>query len=159
MTKKILIVEDNRDCCELLVLLLRGAGFETAGVHSGAEAIAHTRENRPDVIFMDLGLPGLDGIATTAAIKQNPDTSDIPIVAFSARLEDAWRAKALNAGMALYLTKPAAPDAILRAVNILTAGEAKDQEFCSARRTSRDLLANPSTINASLKLDPVKPDA
>lgn len=132
MTKKILIVEDNRDCCELLVLLLRGAGFETTGVHSGAEAISHTRNNRPDVIFMDLGLPDLDGIATAAAIKQNPDTSNIPIVALSARLEDTWRAKALNAGMTLYLTKPAEPQVIIRAVNNLIARDAKNQESCSA---------------------------
>jgi CheY-like chemotaxis protein len=132
MIKKILIVEDNRDCCELLVLLLRGAGFETTGVLSGAEAIAHTRKNRPDLIIMDLGLPDLDGIATAEAIKRNPDTSDIPIVALSARLEDTWKAKALNAGMTLYLTKPAAPQAIIRAVNNLTARYAKNQESCSA---------------------------
>ena len=128
MTKKILIVEDNRDCCELLVLLLRGAGFEAIGVHTGAEAIAHTRNNPPDVIFMDLGLPDLDGVATAAAIRQNPDTSKIPIVALSARLEDTWRAKALNAGMTLYLTKPAEPQMIIRVVNNLAASDAKNRE-------------------------------
>jgi CheY-like chemotaxis protein len=117
MSKRILVVEDNRDCCELLVILLRGTGYNADGVHSGAEAIAYTRASRPDVIFMDLGLPDLDGIATATAIKQDPDTCSVPIIGLSARLEDAWRAKALNAGMALYLTKPAAPQAILRAVS------------------------------------------
>lgn len=132
MSKKILIVEDNQDCCELLSLLLRGTGYEATGVHTGVEAIAHARNNHPDLIFMDLGLPDLDGIATAAAIKQNPDTCDIPIVALSARLEDVWRAKALNAGMTLYLTKPAAPQAIIRAINELTNKVSEDQECRSA---------------------------
>jgi CheY-like chemotaxis protein len=120
MSKKVLVVEDNHDCCELLVILLCGEGYDATGVHSGAEAIVHIRINRPDVIFMDLGLPNLDGIATATAIKQNPDTGDIPIIALSARLEDTWRRRALNAGMTLYLTKPAAPQVIIRAVHELT---------------------------------------
>ena len=132
MNKKILIVEDNQDCCELLVLLLQGAGYETIGVHSGAEAITRTRENAPDLIFMDLGLPDLDGVATAAAIKENPDTCHIPIIALSARLEDTWRAKALNSGMTLYLTKPAPPQAIIRAVEELIGKVSEDQEFCCA---------------------------
>lgn len=131
MSKKILIVEDNCDCCDLLVMLVRGAGYDAAGVHSGAEAIAYTRISRPDVIFMDLGLPGLDGIATATAMKQNPDTRDIPIVALSARLEDTWRVRALNAGMALYLTKPAAPQLILKAVHQLTSKRPERQDHSS----------------------------
>jgi CheY-like chemotaxis protein len=143
MTKKILIVEDNQDCCELLVLLLRGTGYEATGVHSGVEAIAHTQKSRPDLIFMDLGLPDLDGIATAAAIRQNPDTCNIPIVALSARLEDTWRAKALNAGMTLYMTKPAAPQAIIRAVKELTNKNSEDQEFSPPLNLSPDALDEP----------------
>lgn len=137
MTKKILIVDDNHDCCELFVLLLRGAGYETTAVHGGAEAIAHVRKGHPDLIFMDIGLPGSDSIATAAAIKQNPDTSDIPIVALSARLEDSWKAKALNAGMNLYLTKPAAPQAIIKAVNDLTNNDSEDEEFILRETSAR----------------------
>jgi CheY-like chemotaxis protein len=132
MTKKILIVEDNQDCCELLVLLLRRTGYEAIGVHSGAEAIAYARNSHPDLIFMDLGLPDLDGIGTALAIKQNPDTCEIPIVALSARLEDTWRAKALNAGMTMYLAKPAAPQTIIRAVEQLTNKNSIDQKYSSA---------------------------
>lgn len=132
MSKRILVVEDNQDCCELLVLLLRGTGYDATGVHSGPEAIAYIRASRPDVIFMDLGLPDLDGIATAMTIKQDPDTADIPIIGLSARLEDTWRAKALSAGMSLYLTKPASPQTILRAVNELTHKDPQPQDCPSA---------------------------
>ena len=141
MTKKILIVEDNQDCCELIVLLLRGTGYEATGVHTGAEAIAHAHKSHPDLIFMDLGLPDLDGVETAAAIKQNPDTRDIPIVGLSARLEDTWRAKALNAGMTVYLTKPTAPHAIIKAVKELTKKHSEDHKYCSAQSLRSDALA------------------
>ncbi len=123
MIKKILIAEDNPDCCELLVFLLRRTGYDAAGVQSGEEAIAHALSDHPDLIFMDLGLPGLDGIAAATAIKQNPKTARIPIVALSARLEQTWKAKALSAGMTMYLTKPAAPHAILRIIEQLTRAD------------------------------------
>jgi len=132
MTKRILIAEDNPDCCELLVFLLRRTGYEALGVQTGEEAIAHALSNQPDLIFMDLGLPGIDGIAAAAAIKQNPKTAGIPIVALSARLEQTWRAKALHAGMIMYLTKPAAPHAIIRIIEQLTNADSSDHGHCSA---------------------------
>jgi len=130
--KKILIAEDNADCCELLVFLLRRTGYEAVGVQSGQEAIAHALSDHPDLIFMDLGLPGVDGIAAAAAIKQNPKTAGIPIVALSARLEETWKAKALHAGMTRYLTKPAAPHAIIRIIEQLTNADSADHGYCSA---------------------------
>ena len=132
MTKRILIAEDNADCCELLVFLLRRTGYEALGVQTGEDAIAHALSNQPDLIFMDLGLPGIDGIAATAAIKQNPKTAGIPIVALSARLEQTWKAKALHAGMIMYLTKPAAPHAIIRIIERLTNADSADHEYRSA---------------------------
>ncbi len=132
MIKKILIAEDNPDCCELLVFLLRRTGYETVGVRSGEDAIAYALSDHPDLIFMDLGLPGLDGIAAATVIKQNPKTAGIPIVALSARLEQTWKAKALRAGMTMYLTKPAAPHTITRIIEQLTPPDSADREPCSA---------------------------
>jgi CheY-like chemotaxis protein len=112
MIKKILIVEDNHDCCEFLAFLVRRLGYEAIPVHTGEEAIVRAIATHPDLIFMDLGLPGIDGIEAAAAIKQHPDTVGIPIVALSARSEQAWTEKALNAGITMYLSKPAPPAAI-----------------------------------------------
>lgn len=132
MSKKILIAEDNRDCCELLVFLLRAAGCEVAGVHTGKDAIARALSDHPDLIFMDLGLPGIDGIAAATAIKENPKTAGIPIVALSARLEQSWKAKALHAGMTMYLTKPTEPSAIIKIIERLTTAGSTDRAYCSA---------------------------
>ncbi len=139
MIKKILIAEDNRDCCELLVFLLRRTGYDTVGVQSGEEAVARALSDHPNLIFMDLGLPGLDGIAAATAIKQNPKTADIPIVALSARLEQTWKAKALSAGMIMYMTKPAAPHAITRVIEQLTRTESTDGNTCSGDTASESL--------------------
>lgn len=132
MIKKILIAEDNPDCCELLVFLLRRTGYEALGVKTGEDAIAHALSSHPDLIFMDLGLPGIDGIAAAAAIKHNPETAGIPIVALSARLEQTWKAKALQAGMIMYLTKPAAPRVIIRIIEQLTNADSADHGHFSA---------------------------
>ena len=127
MIKKILIAEDNPDCCELLVFLLRRMGYDALGVQTGEDAIAHALSSHPDLIFMDLGLPGIDGIAAAAAIKNNPETAGIPIVGLSARLELTWKARALHAGMTMYLTKPAAPHAIRRIIEQLTNADSADR--------------------------------
>jgi CheY-like chemotaxis protein len=116
MSKRILIVEDNHDCCELLAFLVRRLGYDAISVHTGEEAIARAITNCPDLIFMDLGLPGIDGIEAAAAIKRHPDTAGIPIIALSARSEVTWEEKAMDAGMAMYLSKPAAPAAIKQAI-------------------------------------------
>jgi CheY-like chemotaxis protein len=141
MTKKILIAEDNRDCCDLLVFLLRARGCDVVGVHTGKDAIAHALSGHPDLIFMDIGLPEIDGIAAAAAIKQNPETAGIPIVALSARLEQTWKAKALHAGMTMYLTKPAAPSAIIRIVEQLANAQSADRGYCSAWNAAGPFLA------------------
>jgi CheY-like chemotaxis protein len=132
MSKKILIVEDNHDCCELLAFLVRRLGYEAIPVHTGEEAIARAITSRPDLIFMDLGLPGIDGIEAAAAIKQHPDAAGIPIVALSARSEVTWEKKALDAGMAMYLSKPAPPAAIKEAIEkFINQDSAASLDHCS----------------------------
>lgn len=116
MSKKVLIVEDNQDCCELVAFLVRRLGYDAIPVHTGEEAIVLAVTSRPDLIFMDLGLPGMDGIEAAAAIKQQPETAGIPIVALSARSEATWEKRALDTGMAIYLSKPTPPAAIKEAL-------------------------------------------
>ncbi len=142
---KILIAEDNPDCCELLVFLLRRAGYEAVGVRSGEDAIAYALSDQPDLIFMDLGLPGLDGIATAKVIKENPKTAGIPIVALSARLEQTWKARAMQAGMTMYLAKPAAPHAITRIIEQLTRAPSTDRDSC-ATQTAAGSDERPSDL-------------
>lgn len=133
MTKKILIVEDNHDCCEFLTFLVRRLGYEAIPVHTGEEAIVRAIAAHPDLIFMDLGLPGIDGIEAAAAIKQHPDTAGIPIVALSACSEERWKEKALDAGMTMYLSKPAPPAEIKETIEkFFNKDSAASLDRCSA---------------------------
>jgi CheY-like chemotaxis protein len=135
MSQKILIVEDNQDCREFLVFLVRRFGYEPVPVHTGEEAIVRATTNHPDLIFMDLGLPGMDGLEASAAIKRNPETAGVPIVALSARSEEASKKRALDAGVTMYLSKPAPPALIKETIErFINQGSTANPDSCSAAR-------------------------
>ena len=105
--KRILIVEDNADSRELLVLLLRRLGYEVAEAATGLAAIEQTRATRPDLIIMDLGLPGITGDEATARLKADPSTRDIPVIVNTAfNKEAALVERAIAVGAAEILYKP-----------------------------------------------------
>jgi CheY-like chemotaxis protein len=79
MTKKILIVEDNNDSLEILGLRVTNFGYKAIKARNSKEAIACAEAEPPDLIFMDLDLPDVDGVKTTAILKQNPKTAQIPV--------------------------------------------------------------------------------
>jgi two-component system cell cycle response regulator DivK len=106
MKKKILIVEDHHDCREILGLFVTKIGHQPIKACDSKEAITFAEAECPDLIFMDLALPDVDGVKTTAILKQNPKTSQIPVVALTAWISELWRKKALKAGMVGYLLKP-----------------------------------------------------
>jgi CheY-like chemotaxis protein len=91
-------------------------GFDTLVSSSGEEAIALTLRDYPDVILMDLGLPGMSGIEAARIIKQNGDISKIPIIALSGHPQHIWEPPALRAGMSLFLAKPLAPADVVTAI-------------------------------------------
>jgi two-component system cell cycle response regulator DivK len=84
--KRILIVEDNSDSRDLLALLLTRSGYEVAEATTGLAAIEQTRVTRPDLIIMDLGLPGITGDEATARLKADPSTRDIPVIVNTASI-------------------------------------------------------------------------
>ena len=106
MKKKILIVEDNSDSREILGLFVTKSGHQPIKACNSKEAITSAEAECPDLIFMDLALPDVDGVKTTAILKQNPKTSQIPVVALTAWISELWREKALKVGMVGYLLKP-----------------------------------------------------
>ena len=106
---RVLVVDDSDDVRSFLVLLLeRSGGYETLEAATGEEAVEKAISRRPDLILMDIRLPGISGVAATEAIKNNPSAAQIPIIAFSALLSVEWKQKALKAGMVAYLQKPVA---------------------------------------------------
>ena len=105
--KRILIVEDNADCRELLRLIItRQLGCEVVEAATGLAAVAQASATHPDLILMDLGLPGISGAEATERIKANPAIKDIPIVINTAFNATDLTKRALAAGAAEILHKP-----------------------------------------------------
>jgi two-component system, cell cycle response regulator DivK len=104
--KKILIVEDNSDYREIMNLFITKMGYRAITAKNSYEAIAFAEAEEPDLIFMDVALPEVDGIKTTAMLKQNPKTSRIPVVALTAWMSALSEEKASKVGIATYLIKP-----------------------------------------------------
>jgi len=116
--KRILIVEDNADSREMLVLLLRRLGYEVAEAATGLAAIEQTRATRPDLIIMDLGLPGITGDEATARLKADPSTRDIPVIVNTAfNKEAALVERAIAVGAAEILYKPTNLKVLLEVVH------------------------------------------
>ena len=107
MSNRILVVEDRDDLRTILVAILeRFCGYETIEAANGAEAIEKAEFEKPDLILMDLDLPDISGIDAAKAVKENPNTAHIPIVAQSAWRSRQWKGKVLRIGMVDYLEKP-----------------------------------------------------
>ena len=120
MKKKILIVEDNKDSLEILGLRITAIGFQAIKAYNSKEAIMYAEAEEPDLIFMDLDLPDLDGIKTTAILKKNPKTSHIPVVAVTAWISALWEEKASRAGIGTYLIKPVSPQTLKETIEEYT---------------------------------------
>jgi|ERR1700752_2750031 CheY-like chemotaxis protein len=105
--KRILIVDDSHESRSILdVMLHRVWGYETIEATTGTEAVKKAITEQPDLIIMDLGLPGISGVDATKAIKDNSTTAHIPIIAHTVWPADSCKEQALNAGMVDYLEKP-----------------------------------------------------
>ena len=118
--KKILIVEDHHDCREILGLLLTKIGYHVLKAQNSKDAIACAEAEEPALIFMDMELPDVDGVKTSAILKQNPKTSHIPIVALTAWMSELWREKASKVGIKTYLLKPISSQALKETIEKFT---------------------------------------
>ena len=122
MKKKILIVEDNKDSLEILGLRITAIGHQVIKACNSKEAIAYSEAECPDLIFMDLDLPDVDGIKTTAILKKNPKNSHIPVVAVTAWMSALSEEKAAKVGIATYLIKPVSPQTLKETIEEYTRG-------------------------------------
>lgn len=106
MPHRVLIVDDNPMNLKLVTYLVKSQGYEVATASDAQSALAELRAHRPDVILMDLQLPGIDGLELTRQIKADPATHSIAIIAVTAYAMKGDREKALAAGCDAYVTKP-----------------------------------------------------
>jgi two-component system cell cycle response regulator DivK len=109
MNKKILVVEDNNDSREMMNGLITKMGYRAIAAKNSYEAIALAESERPQLILMDMQLPDVDGVQTTAMLKHNSKTSRIPVVACTALMSAMLEKKASQVGISTFLIKPVAP--------------------------------------------------
>lgn len=104
--RTLLIVEDNELNLEALSRLLQRRGFQVLGALTGEDGIRLAGEQAPDLILMDIGLPGIDGYEVTRRLKADPATAGIPVIALTAHALVSDRQQAFQAGCTDFDTKP-----------------------------------------------------
>lgn len=102
----VLIIEDNDKNLKLTRDLLQFGGFRTVEAASAEDGLPLALEQNPDVILLDIQLPGIDGIAAVSQFRSTPETADTPVVALTAYAMKGDRERLLNAGFDGYLSKP-----------------------------------------------------
>jgi CheY-like chemotaxis protein len=119
---KLLIVDDNAAGRETLAEVFRALGYEAAVAADGPAGLAAARSEKPDLILMDLSLPGLDGWEATRRLRADPATAHIPVVAMTAHVTPGDRERALAAGCDDHHPKPADfPRLLAQIERLLTA--------------------------------------
>lgn len=113
----VLVVEDNPVNTALAAAVLASQGHTVRTAQDASSMEDALQQGRPDLILMDLGLPGTDGLALTRRLKADPLTARVPVIALTAYAMPQDRARALAAGCDGYLTKPFQPQALVDAVN------------------------------------------
>ncbi len=111
--KKILIADDELYMLRLLELTLKKGGFEVISCRDGQEALALAVSTLPQLIVLDVMMPGLDGLGALRQLKENPATRAIPVIVLSAKGHALTRVEAEVAGTALFLAKPFSPNQLL----------------------------------------------
>lgn len=106
MRDHILVVDDNRDAADLMVGLVESWGYPAKAVYGGEEAIAVTGSFLPDMVLMDLAMPGLDGFETVARIRRKRPAAEMVIVAVTAFDSEEHKRRAYEGGFDLFVTKP-----------------------------------------------------
>ena len=110
----VLLVEDLVDSRELYAQYLTYAGFSVVTAINGHEAIRLAQMLRPDIILMDIRLPGMDGLEATADLKRQPELAHIPVVAITADSSREMSERCRAAGCASFISKPILPDDVAK---------------------------------------------
>jgi len=118
-TTRVLVVEDDPDIAMLLARSLARAGFAVDQISSGADVLPTLRRGQPDLLLLDLMLPGLDGLEICRALRADPSTAALPIIMLTARAEESDRIVGLELGADDYITKPFSPNELVARVRAL----------------------------------------
>jgi len=143
--KTVLVVDDEKDLVELVSYNLQRSGYQVLTASSGTEALELARQNKPDLLLLDLMLPGLEGTEVARRLKADPATSHIPIVMLTAKGEETDVVVGLTLGADDYVAKPFSMKILLARLNNVLR-RAEQQQGSSESSTLR---AGPLSIDSS----------
>ena len=151
--RTVLVIEDNQKNMKLVRLLLQMGNYEVLEAIDAESGIAIAGETPPDLILMDIQLPGMDGLQATTHLKNDPRLADIPIVALTSYAMDGDKARALAAGCDGYLTKPIDTNGFLEAISTFVMPKAaEDTDVLRTRKPNpvRILIVDDDPKNTKL---------
>jgi two-component system alkaline phosphatase synthesis response regulator PhoP len=119
MKKWILVVDDEVAIVRMLKDRLESAGFEVLTAYDGAQAVEVARQERPDLIIMDVTMPRMDGLTAAKQLRSDPTTAHIPIVMLTARGQESDEQAGYAAGAVRYFTKPFSPRQLVQELRSL----------------------------------------
>ena len=139
VAEKILIVDDDLDTLRLVGLLLQRKGYEILAADSGAQALEKAREEKPDLILLDVMMPDMDGIEVLRRLRGRQDTSEIPIIMFTAKSQVEDKVVGFETGADDYLTKPTHPAELTARVRsiLIRSGSRGDDEKPALQKRAR----------------------
>jgi DNA-binding response OmpR family regulator len=123
MTKKVLVIDDDPTVQRLTEYVLKKSGYEVLSAANGIDGLRKARAEKPDLVILDVMLPGLDGFEVCDRLRRDPETAHIPVLMMSGKAQATDDATAHTVGANEYLVKPASPAEIQRRVSRLL-GEA-----------------------------------
>ena len=144
----ILVVEDEEDIQELLRFNLEKEGFQVTTVGTGEDGIAQVRDKTPDLVVLDLMLPGLNGLDVCRLLKGSAESKSVPVVMVTAKGEEADIVAGLELGADDYLVKPFSPEVLIARIRaVLRRG--RDEEDEDAILTHGDLRIDPARVRVT----------
>ena len=141
--ESILVVDDEEDILELVEYNLTKAGYKVTCVPTGGEALKQARSLLPDLVVLDLMLPGLNGLEICTLLKNDPKTKGLAVVMLTARGEESDVVRGLELGADDYITKPFSPKILLARVNSVLRRLKAEKPDSSAPLRVHDLIIHP----------------
>jgi two-component system, OmpR family, alkaline phosphatase synthesis response regulator PhoP len=122
--KTIMVVDDNPDIITIVKTILEGKGYSVGSAYSGKELLAHLENQKPDLIILDIMMPEMDGLEVLTKLKGAPDTSPIPVILLTAKVQYEDVLGGYKLGADYYITKPFTSTQLINGINLLL-GEGK----------------------------------
>ena len=139
-THRVLVVDDEPDITALVAYHLAKAGYRVSTAATGADALKAARDERPDVVILDLMLPGVSGYDVLAELRRRDETREVGVILLTSRREEADRIRGLSLGADDYLSKPFSPQELVLRVGAIL----------------RRLAASPAQTSDTLSIGPIR---